>query len=145
MPIEFVVPLDQHNEYPEKLELPDVFYREAFNGNRHMYVYGIRRIQKRVTLVRPKNVPAVEIRGKKWKDFLADNIDMDVQLLQFVQEGDDKFYVTGYNHIGKETGGYEVVRRGYYRFQTHMTLYPYINQVKIRELYFLFVVCIVYI
>ena len=64
-----------------------------------MYVYGIRGIRKKVTLVRTKE-GYVEIRGKRWNEFPADNMDMDVQLLHFIQEGDNMFYITGYNHIG---------------------------------------------
>ena len=129
MAIEFVVPLNHHYEYPKKLELPDVFFRQAFNGTRNVYVSGIRGIHKKVTLVVPKNVH-VEIRGEKWKEFVEDNMDMDVNVLHFIQEGDDTFYLTGYNHMGKETGGYEVARTGYYRFQTRVTRYPLLPQVK---------------
>ena len=83
MPIEFVVTLNHHHEYPQKLELPDVFFRQAFNGTRNVYVSGIRGIRKKVTLVVPKNVH-VEIRGEKWKEFVEDNMDMDVNVLHFV-------------------------------------------------------------
>ena len=130
MPIEFVVTLNDHNEYPQQLVLPDLFFREAFNGTMNMYVNGVRGIRKKVTLVTQKNIH-VEIRGEKWKEFVAENMDMDVNLLHFVQEGDDTFYLTGYNHMGKETGGYEVVRTSYYRFQTRVKPYPYVPQVTI--------------
>ena len=128
MVIEFVVTLNHHHEYPQKLELPDVFFKEAFNGMRHMYVYGIKGIRKKVRLVSPKNV-RVEIRGEKWKEFVGENMAEDINVLHFVQEGDDKFYLTGYNHMGKESGGYEAVRTGYCRFQTRVTHYPYLPQV----------------
>lgn len=131
MAIEFVVPLNHHNEYPGKLELPEVFLRDAFNGNRYLYLSGIRGNRKKVILVKTRNGP-IEIRGQMWSDFVLENLDEDVNLLHFIQEGDDTFYLTGYNHMGKETGGYELVRDGYYRFQTRVTHGPHIPQVKLN-------------
>ena len=47
MPIEFVVQLIHHNEYPQKLVLPEVFYEDAYTRNRHLYLTGIRRNKKK--------------------------------------------------------------------------------------------------
>lgn len=128
MPIEFVVSLIHHNEFPEKLILPEVFYDDAYTGNRHLYLTGILRIRKKVELIK-KTEGVIEIRGKIWKEFVAENIDEDVEVLHFIEEGDDSFYVTGYDQDGIESGGYEGVNRQYSRFQTRVTPYTHIPQV----------------
>ena len=128
MPIEFVVSLIHHNEYPQQLILPEVFCDDAYTGNRHLYLSGILRIRRKVALIK-KNEGVVELRGKIWQEFVADNIDEDVEVLHFVEEGDDSFYVTGYDNNGIESGGYEEVNRPYSRFQTRVTPYPHIPQV----------------
>lgn len=108
MPIEFVVQLIHHDEFPYQLVLPEVFYDDAYTGNRHLYLTGIRRNRKKVAIVNV-DVGVVEIRGIKWKEFVDENFDEDVNVLHFIEEGDDSFYVTGYNNDGIETGGYEDV------------------------------------
>ena len=48
MPIEFVVQLIHHNQYPDELQLPDVFEEEAYTRNKHLYLTGIARNQKKL-------------------------------------------------------------------------------------------------
>ncbi|PWA43284.1 hypothetical protein CTI12_AA537320 [Artemisia annua] len=47
MPIEFVVQLIHHDEYPGELLLPDSFEEEAYNGNRFLYLAGLARNRKK--------------------------------------------------------------------------------------------------
>ncbi|PWA59533.1 hypothetical protein CTI12_AA390850 [Artemisia annua] len=56
MPIEFVVQLIHHDEYPEELLLPDSFEEEAYNGNRSLYLSGLARNRK-------KTIPAEFVAG----------------------------------------------------------------------------------
>ncbi|PWA34749.1 Peptidase M28 [Artemisia annua] len=56
MPIEFVVQLIHHDEYPGELLLPDSFEEEAYNGNRFLYLAGLARNRK-------KTIPAEFVAG----------------------------------------------------------------------------------
>ena len=138
MPIEFVVRLIYHDEYPYQLELPEVFYDDAYTGNRHLYLTGIRRNRKKVAIVKVRE-GVVEIRGKRWYEFVQENMDENVNVLHFIEEGDDSFYVTGYDDEGIESGGYEDVNKRYYRFQTRVTPYQEVDQVITIVLYTLII------
>lgn len=129
MPIEFVVSLIHHNEYPFKIILPEVFYDDAYTGNSHLYLTGIERNRKKVTVKEKKREGVVEINGQRWDEFVAESMDDDVKVLYFIEEGDDSFYVTGYDNDGIEIGGYEDVNQRYFRFQVRVTPYPEIHQV----------------
>ncbi|GKA93140.1 hypothetical protein Tco_0815126 [Tanacetum coccineum] len=51
----------------------------------------------------------VVLQGQQWTDFALDCIDPEVNMLHFIQEGDDSFYVTGYRNFGSKIGGYDRV------------------------------------
>ena len=138
MLIEFVVRLIYHDEYPYQLELPEVFYDDAYTGNRHLYLTGIRRNRKKVTIVKGKE-GEFEIRGKRWNEFVEENMDENVNVLHFIEEGDDSFDVTGYDDEGIESGGYEDVNQRYYLFQTRVTPYQEVDQVITIVLYTLII------
>nr|GEY61127.1 hypothetical protein [Tanacetum cinerariifolium] len=55
-------------------------------------------------------------------------LNVDVSLLHFVEEGDDCFYVTGYNRDGIEFGRYGVNRSTLSRFMSRVLPYPHIPQ-----------------
>ena len=132
MPIEFVVQLIHHNEYPDELQLPDVFEEEAYTRNSHLYLTGIARNRKKVVVFRSR-FGIYEIRGKRWDEFVAENLNENVNVLHFIEEGDDSFYVTGYDNDGIEIGGYGDGNQGYSRFQSRVKPYQEfgINHVKI--------------
>lgn len=71
----------------------------------------------------------LEVHGPKWKQFVLRHFDDAVRVLHFVEEGEDSFYVTGYNYKGIEFGGYEGVRGRMPRYMTHNHTYPNIPQV----------------
>ncbi|GJW19445.1 hypothetical protein Tco_0026881 [Tanacetum coccineum] len=50
MPIEFVV-FTNHTTYPESQELPSLFLKSCFNGNKHLYVTSNRRYRFKAKLV----------------------------------------------------------------------------------------------
>ena len=141
MPIEFVVQLVHHNEYPLELHLPDVFEEEAFTGNNHLYLSGIAGNRKKVTILRSR-FGIYKIKGQRWNEFVAENLNDDVNVLHFIEEGDDSFYVTGYNDDGIQIGGYGDGNEGYSRFQSRVT--PY-QELGIYQVILLFAVFILYL
>ncbi|PWA53530.1 acetyl-CoA carboxylase 2 [Artemisia annua] len=105
MPTEFVVRLNE-DTYGKRQELPSAYDDFCYNGNKHVYLTSQERVRYRVQLVKP-NGGTTELRGEKWKKFCVAYIPKGAYLLHFVQEGDDSFYVTSYDDLGYETGGYE--------------------------------------
>ncbi|GJZ46416.1 hypothetical protein Tco_0594012, partial [Tanacetum coccineum] len=49
----------------------------------------------------------VAIIGPTWSDFVRRNVDQDVRLLRFVEEGHDTFYGATYNKYGLENHAYK--------------------------------------
>lgn len=135
MPIEFVVQLIHHDEYPHLLELPEVFEEEAYTGNRYLYLSGMSRNRKKVSLFRSR-FGIYEIRGNRWDEFVAENLNENVNVLRFIEEGDDSFNVTGYDNDGIEIGGYGDGNQGYYRFQTRGTPYQELGINQVQMLWF---------
>ena len=130
MTIEFVVQLLHHNEYPRELQLPDVFEEAAFTGSTHLYLSGLAGNRKKVTILRSR-LGIYLVKGQRWREFVAENLDGNVNVLHFIEEGDDSFYVTAYNDDGIQIGGYGDGNEGYSRFQSRVTPYQEmgINQV----------------
>lgn len=86
--------------------MPEPFLDECYNGNKYMYLTSYLRIKTKVGFVKT-NDGRIVLKGYKWDSFAKTNIGGDVQVLHFIQEGDDSFYVTGYDHRGREYGGYD--------------------------------------
>ena len=82
----------------------------------------------RVTLVRPHD-GMWYLKGPKWTAFCNRSLNEDVDMLHFVEEGDDCFYVTGYLTNGQEVGGYAQQRATFSRFKSVVLPYPYLPQV----------------
>ncbi|GJX19167.1 hypothetical protein Tco_0221844 [Tanacetum coccineum] len=49
----------------------------------------------------------LHLLGDEWENFARDNLNSSVRTLHFVNEGDDTFYITGYNRDGIEWQGYD--------------------------------------
>ena len=101
-------------------EMPWVYADEGFAGNRNMYVISALGIKFRVRVVTKRNAPMV-VTGPRWKAFALQNLNEDVQLLHFVEEGDDCYYVTGYNADGSEFAGYNLIDDRFPRFMERVT------------------------
>ena len=69
--------------------------------------------------VKPAHGPFT-LKGPEWTAFANLNIGNTVSLMHFIQEGDDTWYVTGYESKGKEFGGYEGIEGRYSRFQSRV-------------------------
>lgn len=136
MAIEFVV-RPNRNFYPGFLELPR-FADRAFNGNRHFYLTGIQRQRKKVRIIAQLGGP-IRIVGNKWVEFVHENMYTDVHMLHFVQEGDDSFYVTGYDSKGLEVEDYAGVESRHIRFQSYRLPYPQFPQVIYNNSFFVYV------
>lgn len=115
-------------------ELPWVYTDEGFNGNRDMYVTSAVGVRFRVRIV---NGPMI-VTGARWRAFALVNLNEDVQLLHFVEEGDDSYFVTGYNWDGSEFVGYNMIAGRFSRFMSNVTPYLDIRQVII---YFRLIFC----
>ena len=89
-----------------------------------MYLTSRERVRFKVQIVKP-NGGTTELRGEKWKNFCSAYIPNDAYLLHFVQEGDDSFYVTSYDDLGYESGGYEGIIGHPSRFMSWV--FPYTN------------------
>ncbi|GJW49875.1 hypothetical protein Tco_0091226 [Tanacetum coccineum] len=107
--------------YPASQELPSLFLDSCFNGNRHVYLTSNRRYRFKTELVVPKTGP-IRITGDRWVQFCLENM-VKAVLLHFVEQGDDTFYVTGYDNDGLECGGYNEVRKRPERIVTRV--WPY--------------------
>ena len=83
MPIEFVVQLIHHDEYPRELLLPESFEEEAYNGNRFLYLSGLARNRKKVSIFRGR-FGVYGISGKAWDDFVEENLNDDLKVLHFI-------------------------------------------------------------
>jgi hypothetical protein len=53
----------------------------------------------------------VQLYGDEWIKYVEDNVSASVKILHFNKEGEDTFYVTGYNENGSEGSGCDVGRR----------------------------------
>ncbi|GKB58986.1 hypothetical protein Tco_0915172 [Tanacetum coccineum] len=84
--------------FPVSQVIPEVYNEEAFIDDREIYIISSEGYRYKVELVTPD------------------------------EEGDDCFYVTGYNRDGIEFGGYGVNKSTFSRFMTRVLPYPYIPQ-----------------
>ena len=116
--------------------LPEEFKEECFNNKKRVvYLTSNARYRVRVRIVR-KNNGDILLTGDKWSGFAAENFDRNVKWIQFVEEGDDLFYVTGYYENGSEFGGYDGIRERPLRFLTRVSPFAHIGQVLFVLVYF---------
>ena len=108
--------------------MPEVYNEEAYNGNKDIYIVSSEGIRYKVSLNTPR-YGLWYLDGKKWTEFCKRNLNKDVEMLHFVSEGDDCFYVTGYNRNGMEVHGYGGNRSTYKRFKTTVLPDPRLLQV----------------
>lgn len=97
-------------------DLPVAFSVSGFNGNKHLYLINTQGVRTKVRFVTPYHRP-MALKGYKWTEFAKANIGSRVRLLHFIQEGDDTYYVTGYDKDGIELGGYISPDGRYSRYQ----------------------------
>ena len=69
------------------------------------------------------------VTGPRWTAFCLENLNEDVELMHFVEEGDDCFYVTGYHSDGNEFGGYNIIAGRFSRFMSRVLPYLDVRQV----------------
>lgn len=100
-------------------ELPYAYAEKCYNGRSDIYITSAQRVRFRVKVLTEKNGP-MEVSGERWRAFALGNLNRDVNILHFVEEGDDCFYVTGYNQDGTEFGGYNMIARRFSRFQSRV-------------------------
>ena len=119
-------------------ELPWVYADEGFNGNRDMYVTSACCVRFRVRVVTKRNGSMI-VSGPRWRAFALVNVNEDVQLLHFVEEGEDSYFVTGYNWDGTEFAGYNMIAGRFPRFRSNVSPYLDVCQVIIyfRLIFFL--------
>lgn len=108
--------------------MPEVYNQEAYNGFKDIYIISTDGIRYKVELNTPR-YGLWYIDGKKWTEFCKKNLNENVEMLHFVEEGDDCFYVTGYNTNGTEVAGYDGNRSTYSRFRTTVLPEPHLSQV----------------
>ena len=111
-------------------ELPWVYADVIFNRKRDMYVSSAAGVRFRVRLVNKRNGPFV-LTSASWRAFALGNLNEDVRLLHFVEEGDESFFVTGYNWDGSEFAGYNMIGGRFPRFMSNVTPYLDVPQVII--------------
>ncbi|GKC59673.1 hypothetical protein Tco_1087271 [Tanacetum coccineum] len=124
MPIEFVILLNEMT-FPVSQVIPEVYNEEAFIDNHEIYIVSSEGYRYKVKLVNPDE-GCWYLTGGRWTEFCNRSLNVDASLLHFVEEGDDFFYVTGYNRDGIEFGGYGVNRSTFSRFMTRVLPYPHI-------------------
>ena len=98
-------------------DMPLAFSEDGYNRKKYVYLINNRRILKKVRLVTPHHRP-IALKGYKWSEFANENIGVGVRLMHFIQEGDDTYYVTGYDKDGIEFGGYPGIEGRFSRFQS---------------------------
>lgn len=101
--------------------LPIVYNLEAYNGNKDIYIITSDGYRYKVNLNRP-SYGLWYLSGERWRQFCNRYMNDAVEVLHFIEEGNDCFYVTGYTKDGKEMGGYDGYRSTFTRFKT--TIYP---------------------
>ncbi|GJT96455.1 hypothetical protein Tco_1091973 [Tanacetum coccineum] len=126
MPIEFVVWVDG-DTFRVSQALPKVYNEEAFIDNHDIYIISSEGYRYRAELVTPDK-GMWYLTGDKWTEFCNKSLNGKVFLLHFMEEGDDCFYVTGYDRVGNEVRGYGVNRSTFSRFMTCVLPYPHIPQ-----------------
>ena len=76
------------------------------------------------------------LTGERWMAFALANLNRDVTTLHFVEEGDDCFYVTGYNADGTEFGGYNfggILYAGRFsRFKTRV--FDFLDEIQVFDI-----------
>lgn len=140
--IKAIIKLECYNSYRDMFQdLPLPFSEDAYNGNKHVYLINNNRVRTKVGLVTPYHRP-MALKGYKWSSWAVMNIGERVRLMHFIQEGDDTFYVTGYDRDGIEFGGYDGIHGRYSRFQSRV--WAAVNRPQV--LYFSYVnICFDYI
>lgn len=112
-------------------ELPYAYVEKCYNGRSDIYITSAKRVRFRVKLLTETNGPLL-LSGERWRAFALGNLNRDVNILHFVEEGDDCFYVTGYNQDGTEFGGYNMNAGRFSRFQSRVFYFFDLCQVLIR-------------
>ncbi|GKA69503.1 hypothetical protein Tco_0775567, partial [Tanacetum coccineum] len=84
----------------------DYLLRGSYHGNNSIFILNYHGVRWQVQLGRvgPDRVAVI---GLAWSDFMRRNVDQDVMLLHFVEEGHDTFYVATYNKYGLENHAYK--------------------------------------
>nr|GFC10798.1 hypothetical protein [Tanacetum cinerariifolium] len=89
MAIELVV-WKNPTTFPTSQELPEVYEGLAYNGKSEIYLTSPRRNKVKVEILKKRDGPII-VKGDKWNKFAEENFDTNVELLHFVEEGDDTF------------------------------------------------------
>nr|GEY13822.1 hypothetical protein [Tanacetum cinerariifolium] len=76
----------------------------------------------------------VAIIGPAWSDIVRRNVDQDVKLLHFVEEGHDTFYVATYNKYGLENHAYKETKKRVYPPSGSQTVDLVLNHMKYKVL-----------
>ena len=113
--------------------LPDVYNDEAYHGNDEIYIISADGYRFKVELVRARCGPWY-LTGPKWTAFCNRNLNEDVDLLHFVEEGEDCFYMTGYLENVHEVRGYAGIRFGLSRFKSIVLPDPRLAQESKSEI-----------
>ncbi|GKB83322.1 hypothetical protein Tco_0950217 [Tanacetum coccineum] len=87
----------------------------------HVYLTSNTRDRFKAMLVFP-NGRNIRITGQRWTKLCVENLST-AKMVHFIEQGDDTFYVTGYDENGFEYGGYNVVRTRPSRIMTRV--WPY--------------------
>ena len=91
----------------------------SYNGRSDIYITSAQRVHFRVKVLTETNGP-MEVSDERWRAFTLGNLNRDVNILHFVEEGDDCFYVKGYNQDGTEFGRYKMIAGRFSRFQSRV-------------------------
>lgn len=57
--------------------------------------------------IKEKSENHYKMYGEEWEQFLKDSRYTNVEMLHFIREEEDTYYVTAYNDAGIECGGYD--------------------------------------
>ncbi|GKC71532.1 hypothetical protein Tco_1117415 [Tanacetum coccineum] len=84
----------------------DYLLRGPYHGNNSIFLLNCHGVRWQVQLGRvgPDRVAVIR---PAWSKFMRRNVDQDVRLLHFVEEGHDTFYVATYNKYGLENHAYK--------------------------------------
>ena len=112
-------------------ELPAVYATSCFHGRSTIYITSAQRVRFRVALQTQTDGP-IQLTGERWRAFALANLNRDVRTLHFVEEGDDCFYVTGYNQDGTEYGGYNMNAGRLSRFKSRV--FDFYDEIQVLDI-----------
>ena len=110
--------------------MPNLFNDLLFTRTKRLYLISVRRYIYPVSITLTKQGKWV-LQGATWKDFAYDNITPSVSMLHFIQEGDNNFYVTGYDKYGNEAAGYVIEKHRVCRFMIRVLNNTNVTQVRV--------------